>query len=163
MELAGAEKKIQALYSEVSLADRSRMPQFEPLWTRAQATRPAPRFRLALALTTAVVMIAGAFSFALWSRYNSIPSLNIAPVEVATAALPQIGQLPRSPQPQASHQRRIFHRRPTANPDIAEAALLSSWQSPTQSFLESPSSMTFSSLPQLNQSAKDLESFLPKK
>ena len=164
MELAGAEKKIQALFSELSLADRSHMPRFEHIWTRAEATSPAPLFKLALALTAAVVVIAGAFSFVLWSSYQSIQSqsvLNIAPVEIAAASLPQIGQLPRSPQ--VSPQRRTIRHRPTANPEITEAELLSRWQSPTQSFLDAPSSMTFNSLPQLNQSAKELESFLPKK
>jgi hypothetical protein len=161
MELAGAEKRIQALYSELALADRSRMPRFERVWTRAEAMSPAPVFKRALVLTTALVVIAGAFSSALWSRYNSQIALNIAPVEIATAPLPQPGQLSRASQP--SRHRRTLRQRPVANPDITQAELLSSWQSPTQSFLESPSSTAFNSLPQLNQSAKDLESFLPKK
>ena len=160
MELAGAENRIQALYSELALTDRSQTPRFERVWTRAETTIPAPLFKPALALTTAaVVVIAGAFSFALLARYNSRTVLNIAPVEIASAPLPQPGQLSRASQP-SRHRRRP---RPIANPDITQAELLSSWQSPTQSFLESPSSTSFNSLPQLNQSAKELESFLPKK
>src|SRR5262249_659625 len=127
MELAGTEKRIQALFSELSLADCSQAPRFEHLWTRAEATNPAPLFKRALVLTTAVVVIASAFSFAVWSKYNSQSVANIVPVEIATAALPQIGQLPQAPQ--VSHKRRTFHRRPTASPEITEAALLSQWQS----------------------------------
>jgi hypothetical protein len=40
--------------------------------------------------------------------------------------------------------------------------VLSSWQSPTAAFLESPARPSFDSLPQLNQSVEDLKSFLPK-
>jgi hypothetical protein len=42
-----------------------------------------------------------------------------------------------------------------------EARAITSWQSPTSALLSSPSDEVFSSLPQLNQSASDLRSFLP--
>jgi len=38
--------------------------------------------------------------------------------------------------------------------------MLSSWQSPTQLFMESPTELALLQLPQLNQSVKDLETFL---
>ena len=34
MQLAGPEKRIQALFSELSLEDRTHVPRFEQLWTR---------------------------------------------------------------------------------------------------------------------------------
>jgi hypothetical protein len=161
MEFDGTEKRIQALFSELSLEDRRRTPHFGQLWTKT--TSPRQWVTRSFALTAAVVVIAAAISFALWStQYES--ALNIAPLEIpAPKSEPQPNQLasivesPRSP----------VHPRPkrTARPRqiITDAALLSRWQSPTRSFMETPSVPVFNSLPELNQSAKDLESFLPKK
>jgi hypothetical protein len=42
-----------------------------------------------------------------------------------------------------------------------EAKAITSWQSPTAALLSSPNDEIFTSLPQLNQSASDLKSFLP--
>jgi hypothetical protein len=142
MELDGTEKRIQALFSELTLEDRRRVPRFEKLWT--ETTRPAPLFRRSWAVTAVVVVIVAASSFALWSR-QSQTVLNIAPLEI--------------PAPASPHRKRTIRQRSV----LSEAALLSRWQSPTQNFMQSPSSVSFNSLPQLNQSAKDLESFLPKK
>ena len=155
MELDG--KRIQALFSELSLEDRTRLPRFEKLWT--QTTRPAPRFRRSWAVTAAVVVIVAASSFALWSKLSQT-MLNIAPLEIPA---PQLAKVIEPSQPQPPHQKKPIRRRQTNSVSLSEAALLSRWQSPTQNFMQSPSSVSFNSLPQLNQSAKELESFLPKK
>ena len=156
MELDGTEKRIQALFSELALEDRTRLAYFEKLWT--QTTTSAPLFRRSWAVTAAVVVIAAASSFALWSR-QSQTVLNIAPFEIPAAASPQLASIVEPPRPQQPHRKRSIRQRSV----LSEAALLSRWQSPTQNFMQSPSSVSFNSLPQLNQSAKDLESFLPKK
>ena len=155
MELDGTEKRIQALFSELALEDRRRVPHFEKLCT--ETTRKAPVFRRSLAVTAAVVIVA-ATSFALWSR-QSQTVLNIAPLEIPTPVSPQLASIVEPPRLQQPHRKRTIRQRSV----LSEAALLSRWQSPTQNFMQSPSSVSFNSLPQLNQSAKDLESFLPKK
>jgi uncharacterized membrane protein len=165
MELGGPEKRIQALFSELSLADHRLAPRFQQLWTRAEATKPAPSPSRSFAIAAAVVIIAAAFSFALWSTQSQV-ALNIAALEIPTSALPRVTQLAvvvELPRSQPSRQKRTVKLRQTAKTVITDVALLSSWQSPTQSLMQSPSSVGFNSLPQLNQSAKDLESFLPKK
>ena len=158
MELGGTEKRIQALFSELSLEDRTRAPRFEQLWTRVEKTTPAPMFRRSWA--AAVVVIAAATLFALWSR-QSQTVLNIAPLEIPTPASPQVALVVEPARPHQPRKKRIVRPR---QPDsvLSEAALLSRWQSPTQTFMQSPSSVSFNSLPQLNQSTKDLESFLTK-
>ena len=42
-----------------------------------------------------------------------------------------------------------------------EAKAISDWESPTSALLTSPSDSLFSSLPQLNENANGLQSFLP--
>lgn len=159
MELDGIEKRIQALFSELALEDRSRVPRFEKFWT--EPTSPAPLFRRSWAVTAVVVVIVAASSFALWTR-QSQTVLNIAPVEIPTWQVALIVERPQL-QPQQPRHKKNIRQRQTDRVVISEAALLSSWQSPTQNFMQSPSSVSFNSLPQLNQSAKDLESFLSKK
>lgn len=158
MELGGTEKRIQALFSELSLEDRTHVPRFELLWTRVEKTTPAPLFRRSWAV--AVVVIAAASLFLLWSK-PSQTVLNIAPLEIPTPASPQVAAVVEPSRPHQPRKKRIVRQR---QPDrvLSEAALLSRWQSPTQNFMQSPSSVSFNSLPQLDQSAKDLESFLPK-
>lgn len=158
MELGGTEKRIQALFSELSLEDRTHVPRFEQLWTRVEKTTPAPLFRRSWVV--AVVVIAAASLFLLWSK-PSQTVLNIAPLEIPTPASPQVAAVVEPSRPHQPRKKRIVRQR---QPDIvlSEAALLSRWQSPTQNFMQSPSSVSFNSLPQLDQSSKDLESFLPK-
>ena len=160
MGLTGTEQRIQALFSELSLEDRGRTPHFAHLWTRAEATKPSRVFSKSLAATAAVIVLAVAFSFVIWSRSITQNALNIAPLEIPTTASPQLAAVTDTP-PAAQHAKRIARRpRQTERPVINDAALLSRWQSPTSSFMESPSSVRLNSLPELNQSAKDLESFL---
>jgi hypothetical protein len=158
MELGGTEKRIQALFSELSFDDRKHAPRFEQLWTRAEKPSRAPSFRRSWAV--AVVVIAAASSFALWSR-QSQTVLNITPLEIPTPASPQVVVVAEPARPHQPRKKRILRQR-RSDSVFSEAALLSRWQSPTQNFMQSPSSVSFNSLPQLHQSSKDLESFLPK-
>jgi len=69
MELAGNEKKIQALFRELKLEDESVVPGFVRLWNRAQATSRKPRraFKTSFALATGLLVIT-LCSLAYWSR-----------------------------------------------------------------------------------------------
>jgi hypothetical protein len=87
--------------------------------------------------------------------------LNIAALEIPTPASPQVASFIEPVRPHQPRKKRVVRQR-QSDSVFSEAALLSRWQSPTQNFMQSPSSVSFNSLPQLNQSAKDLESFLPK-
>lgn len=60
------------------------------------------------------------------------------------------------------HPRRLVRQPRIERAAIREAAVLANWQSPTNILLNSPAASFLSSLPQLNQSARDLEQFLPK-
>jgi hypothetical protein len=162
MELGGTEKRIQALFSDQSLEDRRHVPRFEQLWRRAETTRPVRAVSRSLAMAAAVLIMA-AIMFAFWSRQSQI-ALNIAPLDLPAPALRQPDKLAslELPRSRPERQKRTVRPRPTERFVTTEAAQLSRWQSPTQSFMQSPTSTRFDSLPQLNQSAKDLESFLPK-
>jgi hypothetical protein len=72
MELAGDEKKIQALFREQKLADELAAPEFISVWKRAQATSPErPRLFKPRSLMAAMAMTVIAIalcSLLLWSR-----------------------------------------------------------------------------------------------
>lgn len=161
MELGGAEKRIQALFSELSLEDRTHVPGFEKLWTHTEVTRPLPA-RVYVSSIAAIVVVATAISLWMWSRTAEV-TLNIAPHEIPEFALSQPPQVAVVIEPSKPRRQRVrVQKHRSERNEMGEAQLLSSWQSPTQSFMQSPASVVFNSLPQLNQSAKDLESFLPK-
>jgi hypothetical protein len=165
MEFTGDEKKIQALFSELALEQHT--PSFKKLWRAAETNTPAPLVRRsALALVTAAVLVAVG-SITMWSWYRSSQSQNAANIP------PQI--IPATPESRVEKQllsadsrdsrtvrpRRARPRQPERLA-LRQAAVLSNWQSPTNILLNSPTASFLSSLPQLNQSARDLEQFLPK-
>ena len=169
MELTGDERKIRALFSELSLEDQSQVPRFERLWVEA-APKPLPRPNAVvssfLAVAT-VLLICGGVYFAIRSTHPA-PSVTrgngliVSQLSEARAAVTEVaGTLI------TANHRKVKARRPKRPARVdrservlaKEVALLSAWQSPTEGFMESPSS-SFSSLPQLNQSAKELERFL---
>jgi hypothetical protein len=171
MEFTGDEKKIQALFSELSLEQQSRTPSFEQLWRRAQANSPArPRFVSRFAMVMAAIL-AAACLIASSSRYRSSrfePSANIPPQIIpSTTPDTRVIQPEQFLSAHSSDVHTAHPRRPVRQPRIEraairEAAVLSNWQSPTNILLNSPAVSFLSSLPQLNQSARDLEQFLPK-
>ena len=169
MELGGDEKRIQALFSELSFADQKRVPQFGRLWTQASTSRRAvaplreKNLIRPVAVLVSLLVTAAACSLAVLTWYRSTQTLNIVvhlppPVEAYTPTPVKVepGRI------DSRHQKHIARRRQVVRSIATEAALLSSWQSPTQRFMASPTDLALGSLPALNQSAKDLESFLSK-
>ena len=167
MEFSGDEKRIQALFSELSLENQTRTPRFENLWQRAEANAPvrAP-------LVTRFVLVAIVFIVAMslvaarsWLSFSQTEHTANIPVQIIpTTSAPRVQQ-PEQLLSVASKDlvrpRRLIHRQ-TERTAIRQAEMLSNWQSPTNILLNSPAVSVLSSLPQLNQSAKDLEQFLPK-
>ena len=164
MELGGTEKRIQALFSELSLEDLHHAPHFEKLWPRAEANRSVVR-RSALVFVTAAILAAMCL-IATWTWYRASQSeqaANIPPQIVPTTSDARVSQPEQSAKDfRTIHPRRVARPRQTGNVAIREAELLSEWQSPTNILLDSPTVSVLSSLPQLTSSARDLEQFLPK-
>lgn len=168
MELGGDEKRIQALFSELSFEEQSRVPQFGHLWTRAQVRKENTAGSLSrpVAVLVSLFVAAAACSLAVWTWYRSSQS---SPPNIVIQ-LPQSSDAPDTPsrielQPARVEppRRKYTTRRRQVDRRLAtEAALLSSWQSPTQQFMTSPTTLALGSFPSLNQSIKDLESFLSK-
>jgi hypothetical protein len=164
MELTGTEKRIQALFSELSLEDLKHAPHFEKVWPRAEANRSVVR-RSALAFVTAAILAAMCL-VATWTWYGASQSeqaANIPAQVIPTASEARVIQTEQLAKDfRTIHPRRVVRPRQTGNVAIREAELLSEWQSPTSILLDSPTVSVLSSLPQLTSSARDLEQFLPK-
>jgi hypothetical protein len=171
MEFTGDEKKIQALFSELSLEQQIRTPSFEQLWRRGQANSPArPWFVSRFAVVTAAIL-AESFLIATssWYRSSRFEQTATIPPQIIPSTTPDT----RVTQPEqflsahstdvrTARPRRLVRQPHIERAAIREAAVLSNWQSPTNILLNSPAVSFLSSLPQLNQSARDLEQFLPK-
>ena len=166
MKFSGDEKRIQALFSELSLADQNRTPRFEKLWLGAEANAPAPaplvtRFVL---MATVVIFVMSFVAARSWlSSSQSQYAANIPPQIIPTTSEPRVQHSELSTVSKDLVRPRRLARRQIERTAISQAAMLSNWQSPTNILLSSPTVSVLSSLPQLNQSARDLEQFLPKK
>jgi hypothetical protein len=162
MEFTGDEKKIQALFSELALEQQRHTPDFEKLLIGVDTRQPRVR-RPALAVVTTAILIA--VLIGAWSWYRSSQSENAANIPPQT--IPTRRSEPAQFLSAASrhlpavHPRRVWPRQ-TERIALRQAAVLSNWQSPTNILLNSPTATVLSSLPQLDQSARDLEQFLPK-
>ncbi|HVS83505.1 MAG TPA: hypothetical protein VHE60_17380 [Pyrinomonadaceae bacterium] len=181
MELVGDEKKIQALFSELRLADEQAAPSFVGVWNRAQL-RPRRRvgpLNLSFVATALVVCVA-VFALALWSRSRQQtpqPNRQIAATtatpsvtpESTTTYEPQILRIKEQPRVSRNGRAAKFAARQRAEllaarrAEIRDATAISSWQSPTATLLSSQNDALLNSLPQLNESVKELKSFLPNK
>jgi len=178
MELRGDEKRIRALFFELSFDDQGRAPVFDHLWTRAEAGMPARTsvFNRPLAVIV-MALITVAFSVGIWWRSKPAQTRSQAAAQIAsqetrepplpstqTALKPASVTAPRrmGPPHQKARQNTLARHRQIERSLTHEAAMLSSWQSPTDIFLQTSASFVLKSLPQLNQSAKELELFLPK-
>ena len=186
MELVGEEKKIQALFSELRLADEQAAPSFVGVWNRAQL-RPRMRvsplsFSLAAAAFAVFVAVVAP---ALWSSSRkqttqpngavavtpAMPSVTPPPTTVPTQHPTQPKGISDEEQRQAARNLRAarFAARQRAEllaarrAEIRDATAISSWQSPTATLLSSQNDALLNSLPQLNESVKELKSFLPNK
>ena len=191
MESVGNEKKIQALFRELKLADEHLAPKFIKVWNRAQATSSgSPRvFKISFALATAALLVITLSALVRWSR-NGQPGDQVDP-KVATESTPP-GSMPGSTP--APHQvtpatppptrpvRSVVAQSPVRvksnqwpsklaarrkadleakNAVIREAVSISSWQSPTSTLMQSPADHVLTSLPQLDRSLNELKTFLP--
>jgi hypothetical protein len=177
MELSGEEKKLQALFSELKAVNEQLTPHFGATWNRAQiAPRKIRMFNPAL-VAVMFLLVFGVVAFAVWSRYSRTlpqPAVATAPPGPSTthAAKPspasEIERTTVKPNPLiASHKHKANQRDAmlaAANRKLQrDAKSIASWTSPTSALLESPSDEIFSSLPELNQSATQLKSFLPRR
>jgi hypothetical protein len=179
MELAGEQKRIQALFSELRLAEEQTMPRFAAVWNRAQArtVRPARAFNLSFVAATAL-LICALVSLAVWSKYSQ----SKAPVAVAgtinAAGLVQATKgttvIQGTAVTKSSHNNSISRAQRLAalrhavllaiNRRAArDAKVISSWESPTSALLKSQNDELLKSIPQLNENADELKSFLPNK
>jgi len=165
MEFSGDEKRIQALFSELSLENQTRTPCFEKLWRDVEANVPvraplARRFVLVAIMVIVVMSFVAARSW--FSSSQSQLTANIPSQVIPTTSVPRVQQPEKSLSDASTAVVRPRIRRQPERTAIRQAAMLSNWQSPTNTLLNSPTASVMSSLPQLNQSARDLEQFLPK-
>jgi hypothetical protein len=162
MELAGDEKRIQALFSELRFEDQSMAPSFDRLWKSARSVQPQ-RVALVqpLVVLGALATIAVFFALGLRSPEPTIPV--IAHVS-APLALPSVASRVEVPKKSRPRSHRTVHRRSRMNESehivIQQAELLASWQSPTSGLMESAAGSLLNSLPALTDSVKELESYL---
>jgi len=177
MELSGEEKKLQALFSQLKAADKQTAPHFGAMLSRV---RHAPRKRRMFnpAFVAALLLVLGVVAFAVWARYLR----TTASPQSVIATVPQnpsttIAQAPPVPMKEALAPKpkkavTVSHRNRTTSQHNAmlvaanrklekDAKSIANWTSPTSALLESPSDEIFSSLPELNNSATQLKSFLP--
>lgn len=185
MALAGNEKKIQALFRDLKLADECLAPEFTRVWNRAQATSPGSSrvLKISVAVAAALFVIILS-SVVLWSRNwqrSQQPGSSVAtgPTPGSTA-----GSTPAPPpttpgptqlvlaQPSIHVKSNGWDRKVVARPHaelnvgnaaILEAVSISSWQSPTARLMQSPADDVLTSLPQLDRSLAELKTFLPNK
>jgi hypothetical protein len=175
MELSGEEKKLQALFSELKAVDELTTPSFGAMWNRSQKTPRRIRLLNPAFVAATLLLVFGVAAFAVWSRYSR--TISSPPPVVAT--VPQNSPGTETPAPTketpapkpknaviVSHGNRTTRQRNAmlvaANRKIEkDAKSIANWTSPTNALLESPSDEIFSSLPELNQSATQLKSFLP--
>ena len=179
MELSGEEKKLRALFRELKAVDEQVAPHFGATWNRAQiAPRKTRMFNPAFVAVT-LLLVCGAAAFAVWSRYSrttSSPQPVIANARQNPGTIPAAETTPppapESPLPKPKNAVIVARRNKVANRQNSmlaaanrklqrDAKSIASWTSPTSALLDSPSDEIFSSLPELNQSATQLKSFLP--
>lgn len=179
MELIGDEKRIQALFRELKIEDECFAPRFSVVWNHAQASgiRRPRTFKMSFAIA-AVLLACAVVSLALWSRrrQQSQPANGVATLSPIPNAAP--GSTAMSPQPNHAGSFKPSHRvsfksrtlklaaRRQAellarNALVRDAVVISSWQSPTTTLLRSPADEVLTSLPQLDENANELKSFLP--
>jgi len=177
MELSGEEKKLQALFSELKAADEQATPHFGATWNGAQIS-PRKTHALNPAFVAGMMLLVfGVVAFAVWSRYSRTtsspqPVIANAPQNPGTTPAFETASrpAPESPLPKPKNAPIVARNKVTSQHNAMLAAnrklekdakSIASWTSPTSALLESPSDEIFSSLPELNQSATQLKSFLP--
>jgi hypothetical protein len=176
MEIIGDDKRLRALYSETRFVDEQVVPSFSAAWQRAQSRAKQPRRTIAFAFASALALVIFAVAtFAIWSKYSPRPQTYSA---FAGAAAANLASLPKKSGAEAIHSTLPVNHpvRSRASKLAAqrqqwlvaenrkvqkEAKEIANWQSPTASLLSSSSDDLFKSLPQLNENANGMKSFLP--
>ncbi len=179
MGLSGEENKLQALFSELKAADKQATPHFGATWNRAQSAPLSVRGFNPLFVAATLLLVCGVAAFAVWSRYSRTtpspqPVIASAPQNPSntTGAQTPPARTTETPVPKPKHAVIASRRnKATSQPNAMLAAAnrklqkdaksIANWTSPTSALLESPSDEIFGSLPELNQSATQLKSFLP--
>jgi hypothetical protein len=176
MELIGDEKRIRALFSNVRLADEKSAPSFSGVWNRAQLKPigPARAFNLSF-VAAGVVLACVLVSIAWWSSHRpQSQDPAIANVPSIASPIAQVVEPANNSEPQKVTQRRLSGRSlalklaarrhallvAAVKKTLRDAKAIESWQSPTVKLLSSPSDELLKTLPQLNQTAEELKSFL---
>ena len=185
MEIIGDDKKLRALYSEAKTVDKAATPGFTAVWHRAQARSLKPRraFNLSFALVTALLVLTLG-SLAVWSMYSSrsnqprevlkTPSTpgSVSPAQVKSPEKSNDKEEVEvaektSENPMVVPVRRSIKRlkkpamQAEAQTIAANTSTIETWQSPTAGLLSSPTDGLFKSVPQLNENANEMKSFLP--
>jgi len=189
MEIIGDDKKLRALFSEAQTVDAAATPSFTSVWHRAQARslKPGRAFNLSFALVTALLVLTLG-SLALWSAYSHRgtvrndaagnhpqPASGVQPnqqtkEENTTAAVntgnrpvfPVPGSIHRSVKPRVKRSSAAVEQQLVASTKTtARETTIETWQSPTSALLTSPTDGLFKSVPQLNENANEMKSFLP--
>ena len=178
MEFIGDEKRIRAQFSDLAIRDQSFAPEFEKLWTRAESTNSEPRrrsFGMPFVVFASLGLFIAVTVVAVWLRGGSTPTASQAEAteRSETASSPtDVGKDDKKQRiatsPVRSHRaskRLFFANRRVGRPIVVKelnqkVVAISNWKSPTDVFLQSPVPPVFKSLPSLNQSVKELESYL---
>jgi hypothetical protein len=180
MASIGDEKRIRALFSDLKSADEQTAPSFTAVWHRAQSRslKPQRAFNLSFAVATALLVCAMA-TLAVWSLRSkpvvfASVSATMSPAPGSFARQPdKSSTVAAAPEPlqytgppvrnRLTKSTSLRHAQEIAvNQQLTkEANAITSWQSPTSDLLSSTSDGLFKSLPQLNENANELKSFLP--
>jgi hypothetical protein len=176
MESGGDVKRMRALFYELRLEDQRLVPNFASLWNSAEASALEPPMRYPfwrplIVITMAIVLTV--LTVTMWFRHSPVQqtSKNVPTIVDATGPL---GWMPSiatpngtGPSKTTKSSRRVYRRAPrrqlrvdVADERIREAVAISSWQSPTAKFIQSPASFILMTGPQLNQSVRELQLFL---
>jgi hypothetical protein len=172
MEIVGNDNRIRALFSELKIADVQAAPGFTAVWHRAEASslQPRRRFDFSFAAVTALLALTLG-SLAVWSmylnrsnpRYQVFAELKAIDKVVVPEITTSVDLTKPLRRPIRSRANRSLARNDSliAGNKQTESITIDTWQSPTTALLTSPADGLFKSLPQLNQNANELKSFLP--
>ena len=162
MELAGDEKRIQALFSELRFEDQRIAPSLDRLWNSARITKPQHVALVQpLVMLGAFATLAVAFAFGLRSSEPATQDIAhvSAPIGISSVEFPTEAPKKSGPRRRAVHRKHIRPKK-LDHVVIQQAEVLSSWQSPTGTLMQSVVAPVLNSLPELTESLRELESYL---
>jgi hypothetical protein len=178
MEIVGNDNRIRQLFSEFKVADGQAAPGFTAVWRCAEARVPKARRAFnfsAVAVTALLLLTLG--SLGVWSMYlnrrnarsevfaelKATDKLVVPEIRTSVDVTTPAGDEQAVRRPIRSRATRSVARNVSllARNKKTEATTVDTWQSPTAALLTSPADDLFKSLPQLNENANELKSFLP--